>query len=154
MSGSDFNLATSIFFVGYVSILKVIIPALFDSTSPRYILCAYIQSQSGWYTEQLQTACSSHPTFVRRHSQLLLLCRLWLAPPVITRARPSIYLATVMTVWGALTTCTAAADNLSHLVIIRFFLGCATLFHHAESTAKTMPLPASSKRHSSPEQCS
>ncbi|PHH61470.1 hypothetical protein CDD81_317 [Ophiocordyceps australis] len=68
MSGTDFNLATSIFFVGYLVM-------------------------------QL-------PSNV-----------------VITRVRPSLYLATAVLLWGLVSTCNAAARSFHHLVIIRFFLG-------------------------------
>ncbi|EIN11672.1 MFS general substrate transporter [Punctularia strigosozonata HHB-11173 SS5] len=70
MSGSDFNLATSILFIGY---LIMQLPA-----------------------------------------NLLL-----------TIARPSLFLSTVMVVWGALTTCTAAASSFKGLLLVRFWLGFA-----------------------------
>lgn len=68
MTGADYNLATSIFFVGYL--------------------------------------------FMQLPSNIL-----------ITKVRPSIYLATVVTLWGVVSTCNAAAKNLTHLILVRFFLG-------------------------------
>ncbi|PHH72595.1 hypothetical protein CDD82_5903 [Ophiocordyceps australis] len=68
MSGTDFNLATSIFFVGYL--------------------------------------------IMQLPSNL-----------IITRVRPSLYLATAVLLWGLVSTCNAAARNFHHLVAIRFFLG-------------------------------
>lgn len=68
MTGSDYNLATSIFFVGYL--------------------------------------------FMQLPSNLL-----------ITKVRPSIYLATVVCLWGVVSTCNAAAKNFTHLILVRFFLG-------------------------------
>ncbi|KAL0937832.1 allantoate permease [Colletotrichum truncatum] len=68
MSGTDFNLATSIFFVGYL--------------------------------------------LMQLPSNLLL-----------TRVRPSFYLALSCCLWGVVSTCNAGAKNFTHLVVIRFFLG-------------------------------
>jgi MFS family permease len=68
MTGTDFNLATSIFFVGYL--------------------------------------------LMQLPSNMLL-----------TRVRPSIYLASSCCLWGAVSTCNAAAKNFTQLVVIRFFLG-------------------------------
>lgn len=68
MSGTDFNLATSIFFVGYL--------------------------------------------LMQLPSNLLL-----------TRMRPSLYLSASCCLWGVVSTCNAAADSFTHLVVIRFFLG-------------------------------
>ncbi|KAH8669378.1 major facilitator superfamily domain-containing protein [Ilyonectria robusta] len=68
MSGTDFNLATSIFFVGYL--------------------------------------------LMQLPSNLLL-----------TRMRPSLYLSASCCMWGVVSTCNAAADSFTHLVVIRFFLG-------------------------------
>lgn len=68
MKGTDFNLATSIFFVGYL--------------------------------------------LMQLPSNI-----------IITRVRPSIYLATAVVLWGVVSTCNAAANNFTHLVVIRFFLG-------------------------------
>ncbi|KAF4445986.1 hypothetical protein F53441_10320 [Fusarium austroafricanum] len=68
MSGTDFNLATSIFFVGYL--------------------------------------------LMQLPSNLIL-----------TRLRPSLYLSASCCLWGVVSTCNAAADNFTHLVVIRFFLG-------------------------------
>ncbi|KFA68079.1 hypothetical protein S40285_02597 [Stachybotrys chlorohalonatus IBT 40285] len=68
MSGTDFNLATAIFFVGYL--------------------------------------------LMQLPSNLLL-----------TRVRPSLYLSASCCLWGVVSTCNAAAQTFSHLVVIRFFLG-------------------------------
>lgn len=68
MSGTDFNLATSIFFVGYL--------------------------------------------LMQLPSNVLL-----------TRVRPSIYLSGAVLVWGVVSTCNAATQKFSHLVVTRFFLG-------------------------------
>lgn len=68
MSGTDFNLATSIFFIGYL--------------------------------------------LMQLPSNLL-----------ITRVRPSLYLAGVTTIWGVVSTCNAATHKFSDLVVVRFFLG-------------------------------
>lgn len=42
---------------------------------------------------------------------------------ILSRVRPSLYLSAFVALWGAVSACTAAADNFSHLVVIRFFLG-------------------------------
>jgi MFS family permease len=42
---------------------------------------------------------------------------------LITRARPSLYLGTVMTVWGVVSTCNSAVHSFRSLVVVRFFLG-------------------------------
>jgi MFS family permease len=42
---------------------------------------------------------------------------------LITRVRPSLYLGTVMTVWGVVSTCNSAVHSFSSLVVVRFFLG-------------------------------
>lgn len=42
---------------------------------------------------------------------------------ILSRVRPSLYLSGFVALWGAVSTCTAAADNFVHLVVIRFFLG-------------------------------
>lgn len=42
---------------------------------------------------------------------------------ILSRVRPSIYLSAFVALWGAVSTCTAAAENFQHLVVIRFFLG-------------------------------
>lgn len=42
---------------------------------------------------------------------------------ILSKVRPSLYLSGFVALWGAVSTCTAAADNYIHLVIIRFFLG-------------------------------
>ncbi|KAK7209985.1 hypothetical protein V2G26_017163 [Clonostachys chloroleuca] len=68
MSGTDFNLATSIFFVGYL--------------------------------------------LMQLPSNL-----------VLTRARPSLYLAMSCCMWGVVSTCNAATHKFSHLIVVRFFLG-------------------------------
>ncbi|KAF4773647.1 major facilitator superfamily transporter [Colletotrichum scovillei] len=68
MTGTDFNLATSIFFVGYL--------------------------------------------LMQLPSNLLL-----------TKVKPSFYLAASCCLWGVVSTCNAAADSFTHLIIIRFFLG-------------------------------
>lgn len=68
MRGTDFNLATSIFFVGYL--------------------------------------------LMQLPSNI-----------IITRVRPSIYLASAIVLWGVVSTCNAAAGSFVHLVVIRFFLG-------------------------------
>ncbi|KXH45769.1 major facilitator superfamily transporter [Colletotrichum nymphaeae SA-01] len=68
MKGTDFNLATSIFFVGYL--------------------------------------------LMQLPSNLLL-----------TKVKPSFYLAASCCLWGVVSTCNAAADSFTHLIIIRFFLG-------------------------------
>lgn len=44
---------------------------------------------------------------------------------ILSRTRPSIYLAAWVMIWGVVSACTAAAQNFSHLVVIRFFLGFA-----------------------------
>jgi hypothetical protein len=68
MTGTDFNLATSIFFVGYL--------------------------------------------LMQLPSNLLL-----------TKVRPSIYLAMSCCLWGVVSTCNAGAKKFTHLIVIRFFLG-------------------------------
>lgn len=68
MHGTDFNLATSIFFIGYL--------------------------------------------LMQLPSNML-----------ITRVRPSIYLAAATTVWGIVSTCNAATHSFTGLVVVRFFLG-------------------------------
>ncbi|KND87710.1 putative transporter [Tolypocladium ophioglossoides CBS 100239] len=68
MSGTDFNLATSIFFVGYI--------------------------------------------LMQLPSNML-----------ITRVRPSLYLATSVLLWGIMSTCNATAYNFAQLVVTRFILG-------------------------------
>ncbi|KAL1297370.1 hypothetical protein AAFC00_004910 [Neodothiora populina] len=68
MKGTDFNLATSILFVGYL--------------------------------------------LMQLPSNVL-----------ITRVKPSIYLATAMCLWGVVSTCNAATHNFTGLVVVRFFLG-------------------------------
>lgn len=68
MSGTDFNLATSIFFVGYL--------------------------------------------LMQLPSNML-----------ITRVRPSLYLASATALWGAVSTCNAAVHSFPGLVAVRFFLG-------------------------------
>lgn len=42
---------------------------------------------------------------------------------ILSRVRPSLYLSLFVALWGAVSTCTAAADNFNHLVVLRFFLG-------------------------------
>jgi MFS family permease len=42
---------------------------------------------------------------------------------LITRVRPSLYLGTVMTIWGVVSTCNSAVHNFRSLVAVRFFLG-------------------------------
>ena len=42
---------------------------------------------------------------------------------ILVRCRPSIYLPTIMTIWGALTCCMAAVDKFEHLVVLRIFVG-------------------------------
>lgn len=42
---------------------------------------------------------------------------------ILSRVRPSVYLSLFVALWGAVSTCTAAADNFNHLVVLRFFLG-------------------------------
>jgi MFS family permease len=68
MSGTDFNLATSIFFVGYL--------------------------------------------LMQLPSNMLL-----------TRVKPSYYLAASCCLWGAVSTCNAATQNFTQLVVVRFLLG-------------------------------
>lgn len=68
MTGTDFNLATSIFFVGYL--------------------------------------------LMQLPSNLLL-----------TRVRPSLYLSASCCLWGAVSTCNAATNKFTDLVVVRFFLG-------------------------------
>lgn len=68
MKGTDFNLATSIFFVGYL--------------------------------------------LMQLPSNLLL-----------TRVRPSLYLAASCCLWGVVSTCNAATRKFTDLVVVRFFLG-------------------------------
>lgn len=68
MKGTDFNLATSIFFIGYL----------------------LMQLPSNM---------------------------------IITRVRPSIYLAAATTLWGVVSTCNAATHSFTGLVVVRFFLG-------------------------------
>lgn len=70
MTGTDFNLATSIFFVGYL--------------------------------------------LMQLPSNVLL-----------TRLRPSLYLAASCGLWGVVSACNAAAGTFPHLVAVRFFLGFA-----------------------------
>lgn len=68
MSGTDFNLATSIFFIGYL--------------------------------------------LMQLPSNML-----------ITRVRPSLYLSASCCLWGIVSTCNAATQNFTGLVVVRFFLG-------------------------------
>jgi MFS family permease len=42
---------------------------------------------------------------------------------LITRLRPSLYLASATALWGAVSACNAAAQKFTHLVAIRFLLG-------------------------------
>lgn len=42
---------------------------------------------------------------------------------LITRVRPSFYLASAVTIWGVVSTCNAATRNFTDLVVVRFFLG-------------------------------
>lgn len=42
---------------------------------------------------------------------------------ILSKVRPSLYLSLFVALWGAVSTCTAAATNFNHLVVIRFFLG-------------------------------
>ncbi|KAI1327643.1 allantoate permease [Xylariaceae sp. FL0255] len=70
LKGTDFNLATSILFVGYL--------------------------------------------IMQLPSNLL-----------ITRARPSLFLGTAMTIWGIISTSQAATRNRTDLIVARFFLGFA-----------------------------
>lgn len=44
---------------------------------------------------------------------------------IITRVRPSIYLAFWVCVWSCISAATAAANNYGHLIAIRFLLGIA-----------------------------
>lgn len=44
---------------------------------------------------------------------------------LLTRVRPSLYLATWTALWSCISASTAAATSYSHLLIIRFFLGIA-----------------------------
>lgn len=68
MGGTDFNLATSIFFIGYL----------------------LMQLPSNM---------------------------------IITRVRPSLYLAAVTILWGAVSACNGATRKFTDLVVVRFFLG-------------------------------
>lgn len=70
MKGTDFNLATSILFVGYL--------------------------------------------LMQLPSNLLL-----------TRARPSLFLGTAMTIWGVISTAQSAVQSFGGLIAARFFLGFA-----------------------------
>ncbi len=42
---------------------------------------------------------------------------------LIARVRPSLYLGTVMTLWGVVSTCNSAVHNFPSLVVVRFLLG-------------------------------
>ncbi|WVW85913.1 hypothetical protein I302_107951 [Kwoniella bestiolae CBS 10118] len=42
---------------------------------------------------------------------------------ILSKVRPSIYLSAWVALWGAVSATTAAADNFTHLLVIRFFLG-------------------------------
>ena len=42
---------------------------------------------------------------------------------ILSRVRPSLYLSLFVALWGAVSTCTAAATTFNHLVVLRFFLG-------------------------------
>ncbi|KAJ9091478.1 hypothetical protein QFC20_007618 [Naganishia adeliensis] len=42
---------------------------------------------------------------------------------ILSRVRPSLYLSGFVALWGAVSMSTALADNYTHLIIIRFFLG-------------------------------
>ncbi|KAJ9650163.1 hypothetical protein H2198_010525 [Neophaeococcomyces mojaviensis] len=44
---------------------------------------------------------------------------------LLTRVRPSIYLASWTALWSIISASTAAASNYTHLIVIRFFLGIA-----------------------------
>lgn len=44
---------------------------------------------------------------------------------ILPKVRPSLYLPGFVALWGVISASTAAADNFSHLVVIRFFLGLA-----------------------------
>ena len=43
---------------------------------------------------------------------------------VLTRSRPSLYLSTIMVLWGGLACCMAALQNYRGILALRFFLGC------------------------------
>ena len=74
MQGTDFNLATSIFFVGYL--------------------------------------------LMQLPSNI-----------VLTRVRPSLYLGSAVVLWGAVSSCNAAAQTFPQLVVIRFLLGAFIADH-------------------------
>lgn len=97
MSGTDFNLGTSIFFVGYL--------------------------------------------LMQLPSNLLL-----------TRVRPSFYLALSCCLWGVVSTCNAGAKNFTHLVVIRFFLGFVEV--SPKSAPRTVASPDARRHPSSPAPCS
>ncbi|KAI5449816.1 hypothetical protein NCC49_004028 [Naganishia albida] len=42
---------------------------------------------------------------------------------ILSRVRPSLYLSGFVALWGAVSMSTALADNYTHLIVIRFFLG-------------------------------
>jgi MFS family permease len=42
---------------------------------------------------------------------------------ILSRVRPSLYLSGFVALWGAVSMATALADNYTHLLVIRFFLG-------------------------------
>lgn len=44
---------------------------------------------------------------------------------ILTRVRPSLYLPFWVCIWSCISAATAAANNYTHLIIIRFFLGVA-----------------------------
>jgi len=87
MTGTNFNLATSIFFV------------VCGNVSQWNKSCANLISPKGYLLMQLP-------------SNLLL-----------TRVRPSIYLATAMTLWGVVSTSQSAVHSFGALVAARICLG-------------------------------
>lgn len=42
---------------------------------------------------------------------------------ILSRSRPSWYLAGFVALWGAVSSCTGAVDTYEHLLVVRFFLG-------------------------------
>ncbi|KAJ9654612.1 hypothetical protein H2198_006358 [Neophaeococcomyces mojaviensis] len=42
---------------------------------------------------------------------------------ILVRSRPSVYLPTIMVIWGGLTCCMAAIKTYHHLVVLRIFVG-------------------------------
>lgn len=56
---------------------------------------------------------------------------------ILSRVRPSLYLAGFVALWGAVSTATAASQNFTHLVVTRFFLGTSGTLSGAAAAVAT-----------------